>query len=139
MGHRRFLVERAAKLNPADRLANSTLSIRSQATRLALLDSSAMLIGMVFGDLAGVVCGMQGMSMSDMGVVPRLLVVAGFVVPGGFALMSCCMFVVFCRLVVVLDAFVFRPVFSFFSRQSLDTLARADRENLTRRPPRVRV
>jgi hypothetical protein len=40
------------------------------------------------------------------GVVSRLLVVAGFMMLGGFAVMLCRVLVVFCGLVVMLDGMV---------------------------------
>jgi hypothetical protein len=67
---------------------------------------AAMLVGMVFTRFAGVVCRMKPMPVSDMRVVRRFLVIPGFIVLGSFAMMSCCMFVVFRRLDVVLCAFM---------------------------------
>src|ERR1017187_9380682 len=63
---------------------------------LFLFNLAAMLVGMV-GALEPVPVG-------DMGMVRRFLVVAGFMVHGSFAMMSCRVFVVFCCLVVVLCA-----------------------------------
>ena len=65
-----------------------------------------MLVGMVFGRFAGVMCRMKRVPLSDMRVVRRFLVIAGFMVRGSFAMMSSCLFVVFCRLFVVLGTFV---------------------------------
>ncbi|MGO9262624.1 MAG: hypothetical protein ACLQU1_41035 [Bryobacteraceae bacterium] len=65
-----------------------------------------MLVGMVFSRLSGVVCRLKPMPVSDMRVVRRCLVIARFMVLGSFAMMSCRMFVVFSRLVVVLCAFM---------------------------------
>jgi hypothetical protein len=75
-------------------------------TRLALVDVAPMLVGMVFGRFAGVVRRMKTVPVSDMRVVPCLLVIAGFMVTSGFAMVSRCVFVVFCRLFVVVGAFV---------------------------------
>ena len=50
--------------------------------------------------------GMAGMPVGAMGVVRRLLVIAGLMVPGGFAVVLCCLLVVFGGLVMVLDACV---------------------------------
>jgi hypothetical protein len=65
-----------------------------------------MLVGMVFGRFAGVVRCMKTVPVSDMRVVRRLLAIAGFMVTSGFAMVSRCVFVVFCRLVVVVGAFM---------------------------------
>ena len=67
-----------------------------------------MLVGMVFGRLGGVMGRMKPVPLSDMGVVRRFLMVAGVMVLGSFEMMSCCVFVVFCRHLVVLGTFVFR-------------------------------
>jgi hypothetical protein len=65
-----------------------------------------MLVGMVFGCFLGLVRRMKSVPVSDMRVVRRLLVIAGFMVTSGFTMVSRCVFVVFCRLVVVAGAFV---------------------------------
>jgi len=65
-----------------------------------------MLVGMVFGRFAGVVRRMKTVPVSDMRVVRPLLMIAGFMVTCGFAMVSRCVFVVFCRLFVVVGAFV---------------------------------
>jgi hypothetical protein len=63
-----------------------------------------MFVGMVLRGFRGVMRRMEPMAVSDMGVVRRLLVIAGFMVFGSFAMMNCCVFVVFCRLLVMLGA-----------------------------------
>jgi hypothetical protein len=63
-----------------------------------------MLVGMVLGRFTGMVGRMEPVPVSDMGVVRGFLVIAGFMVFGSFAMMSCRVFVVFCRLLVVLCA-----------------------------------
>jgi len=68
----------------------------------ALVDGAAMLVGMLFSRFTGVVRRVESVPMSDVGVVRRFLMIAGFMVFGSFAMMSCCVFVVFCRLRVVL-------------------------------------
>jgi hypothetical protein len=50
--------------------------------------------------------GVAGMSVGAMGVVRRLLVIAGLMVPGGFAVVLRCLLVVLGGLVMVLDACV---------------------------------
>ena len=50
--------------------------------------------------------GMAGMPVGAMGVVRRLLVIAGLMVPGGFAVMPGGVFVVLGSLVMVLDTCV---------------------------------
>ena len=65
-----------------------------------------MLVGMVFGRFAGVMCRMKRVPLSDMRVVRRFLVIAGFMVGCAFAMMGGCLFVVFCCLLVVLGTFV---------------------------------
>ena len=71
---------------------------------LFLFNLAAMLVGMVLSRFTGVVGRLEPVPVGDMGVVRRFLVVAGFMVYGSFAMMSCRVFVVFCRLVVVLCA-----------------------------------
>jgi hypothetical protein len=70
-----------------------------------------MLVGMVLRGFRGVMRRMESVAGSDMGVVRRLLVIAGFMVLGSFAMMSCRVFVVFCRLLVVLGAGMFTHTF----------------------------
>jgi hypothetical protein len=82
------------------------LGYLSNQNRLALFDAAPMLVGMVFGRFACMVRRMQAVSVSDMRVVRRLLVIPGFMVSSGFAMVSRCVFVVFCCLVVVVGAFV---------------------------------
>ena len=50
--------------------------------------------------------GVAGMPVGAMGVVRCLLVIAGLMVPGGFAVVLRCLLVVFGGLVMVLDACV---------------------------------
>ncbi len=69
---------------------------------LILRDVATVLIGMVFSRFTGVVGRMEPMPMSNMGVVRSLFVITGFMVLGSFTMMSCRVFVVFCRFVVVL-------------------------------------
>ena len=71
---------------------------------LFLFNLAAMLVGMVLSRFTGVVGRLEPVPVGDMGMVRRFLVVAGFMVHGSFAMMSCRVFVVFCCLVVVLCA-----------------------------------
>lgn len=59
---------------------------------------------MVFSRFTSVVDRMEPMPVSDMGVVRSFLVIAGFMVPGSFAMMCCRVFVLFCSPVVVFCA-----------------------------------
>jgi hypothetical protein len=63
---------------------------------------AAMRVGMVLGGFAGVMCRMKSMPLRDMRMVRRDLVIARFMMFGSFAMMRGCVFVVFCRLLVVL-------------------------------------
>jgi hypothetical protein len=65
-----------------------------------------MLVGMVLGGFRGMVRRVEPMPMGHMSVVRRFLMIASFVMPGGFAMMICCVlvvlrgfFVVFCACV----------------------------------------
>jgi hypothetical protein len=71
-----------------------------------LVDGTAVLVGMLFGRFAGVMCRVKPVPVSDMRVVRRLLGIAGFLVLGSFEMMSRCQFVAFCRFLVVFSAFV---------------------------------
>jgi hypothetical protein len=51
-----------------------------------------------------------GMAVGGVRVMRRLLVIAGLVVLGGFAMMLCCMLMVLGRLVVVLHALMFAHI-----------------------------
>jgi hypothetical protein len=61
---------------------------------------------MVFGRLAGVMCRIKPVPVCDVRVVRRFLVIAGFMVLGSLAMMSRCLFVMFCCLLVMLGTFV---------------------------------
>jgi hypothetical protein len=54
--------------------------------------------------------GVAGMAMGGVRVMRRLLVIAGLVMLGGFAMMLCCMLMVLGRLVVMLHALMFAHV-----------------------------
>ena len=54
--------------------------------------------------------GVAGMAVGGVRVMRRLLVIAGLVMLGGFAMMLCCMLMVLGRLVVMLDALMFAHV-----------------------------
>ena len=66
----------------------------------------AVVLGVMPAGLGMVMLGMAGMAMGTVGVVRRLLVVAGFVVLGRFAVMMRCVLVMVCCLVVMLNACV---------------------------------
>ena len=51
-----------------------------------------------------------GMAVGGVRVVRRLLVIAGLVMLGGFAMMLCCMLMVLGRLVVMLHALMFAHI-----------------------------
>jgi hypothetical protein len=73
-----------------------------------------MLVSMVLSRFTGVMGRMEPVPVSDMGVVRRFLVIAGFMELGRFAMMSCRVFVVFCRLVVVFCACIHTHASPFF-------------------------
>jgi hypothetical protein len=54
--------------------------------------------------------GVAGVTVGGVRVMRRLLVIAGLVVLGGFAMMLCCMLMVLGRLVVVLHALMFAHI-----------------------------
>ena len=56
--------------------------------------------------------GVAGMPVGGMGVVRRLLVIAGLMMLGGFTMVLGCVLVMFGSLVMVLDACVVAHVFS---------------------------
>lgn len=64
------------------------------------------MLGVVTAGFGVMLFGMAGMAVGGVGVVRGLLVIAGFVMFGGFAVMLRCMLVVFGGLVMVLDACV---------------------------------
>lgn len=54
--------------------------------------------------------GVAGVTVGGVRVVRRLLVIAGLVMLGGFAMMLCCMLMVLGRLVVMLHALMFAHI-----------------------------
>ena len=62
------------------------------------------MLGVVTARLDVVMFGMAGMAVGGVGVMRGLLVIAGFVVLGGFAMMLGGVFVMLGGLVMVLDA-----------------------------------
>ncbi len=68
------------------------------------------MLGVVTARLGVVLFGVAGVAMGGVGVMRRLLVVAGFVMPGGFAMMLGSVLVMFGSLVVVFDVGVFAHV-----------------------------
>ena len=67
------------------------------------------MLGVVTARLDMMMFGVAGMAVGGVGVMGRLLVIAGFVVLGGFAVMLGGVFVVFGGLVMMLDAHVSLP------------------------------
>jgi hypothetical protein len=67
----------------------------------------AVVSGVMTARLDVVIFGVAGMAVRGVGVVRRLLVIAGFVMFGGFAVMLGGMLVVLGGLVVMLDVGVF--------------------------------
>jgi hypothetical protein len=70
----------------------------------------AVMGGVVAARFDVVVFGVAGVAMRGMGVVRRLFVIAGFVMPGSFTMMLRSMFVMLGCLVVMLDVGVFAHV-----------------------------
>lgn len=66
----------------------------------------AVVLGVMPARLGVVVLGMAGMAMGAVGVMRRLVVVAGFVVLGGFAVMTRRVLVMLSCLVMMLNACV---------------------------------
>jgi hypothetical protein len=71
-----------------------------------------MKLGVMPARLVMMMLGMAGMAMGAVGMMRRLLVIAGFMMFGGFAVMLRGMLVVLGSLVMVLYAFVVAHVFS---------------------------
>ena len=70
----------------------------------------AVLRGVMPARLDVMMLGVAGMAVGGVRVVRRLLVIAGLVMLGGFAMMLCCMLMVLGRLVVMLHALMFAHV-----------------------------
>jgi hypothetical protein len=86
-----------------------------------------MKLGVMPARLVMMMLGMAGMAMGAMGVMRRLLVIAGFVMFGGFAVMLRGMLMVLGSLVMVLYAFVVAHVFlSRFELQQAAIVYAAD-------------
>jgi hypothetical protein len=71
-----------------------------------------MMGGVVAARLGVVMFGVAGMTMRGMGVVRRLFMIAGLVMPGGLAVMLGGMLVMLGGLVMMLDVGVFLGVFA---------------------------
>ena len=69
----------------------------------------AVMLGVVTARLDMMMFGVAGMAVRGVGVMGRLLVIAGFVVLGGFTVMLGGVFVVFGGLLMMLDAHVRSP------------------------------
>ena len=70
------------------------------------------MLGVMTAGLDMMMFGMAGMAVGAVGVVRRLLVIAGFMMLGGFAMMLCGVLVMFGSLVMMVDACVVTHVFS---------------------------
>jgi hypothetical protein len=64
----------------------------------------AVLLGVMTARLYMMMLGVAGMAVGGVRMMRRLLVIAGLVMLGGFAMMLCCMLMVLGRLVVMLHA-----------------------------------
>jgi hypothetical protein len=80
----------------------STLTILSATKYLVL----TVMLGVMTAGFGVMLFGMAGMAVSGVGVMPRLLVIAGFMMLGSFAMMLCRVLVMFGSLVMVIDACV---------------------------------
>jgi hypothetical protein len=72
----------------------------------------AVMLGVMTAGLDMMMFGMAGMTVGAVGVVRRLLVIAGLMMLGGFTMVLGCVLVMFGGLVMVLDACVVAHVFS---------------------------
>jgi hypothetical protein len=72
----------------------------------------AVMLGVMAACLDVMMFGMAGMTVGAVGVVRRLLVIAGLMMLGGFTMVLGCVLVMFGSLVMVLDACVVAHVFS---------------------------
>ena len=70
----------------------------------------AVLRGVMPARLDVMMLGVAGMAVGGVRVMRRLLVIAGLVMLGGFAMMLCCMLMVLGRLVVMLHALMLAHV-----------------------------
>jgi hypothetical protein len=61
-----------------------------------------VIVGVDFGGFGGVVCGVMKMAVGDLGVMSGEMMIAVFVVARGFAMMTCCVVVVFGCFVMML-------------------------------------
>jgi hypothetical protein len=72
-----------------------------------------VVLGVLFAGFFGVMRGMVEMTLSDVGVVPGLLVIAPFMVLGCGQVVFLCVFMMFRRLAMVLDGFLGHGISSF--------------------------
>jgi hypothetical protein len=72
----------------------------------------AVMLGVMAACRDMMVFGMAGMTVRAVGVVRRLLVIAGLMMLGGFTMMFGCVLVMFGSLVMMVDARVVAHVFS---------------------------
>jgi hypothetical protein len=70
----------------------------------------AVLRGVMPARLDVMMLGVAGMAVGGVRVMRRLLVIAGLVMLGGFAMMLCCMLMVLGRLVVMLHTLMFAHI-----------------------------
>ena len=81
----------------------------------------AVLLGVMTARLDMMMFGMAGMTVGGVGMVRRLLVIAGLMMPGGFTMVLRRVLVMFGSLVMVLDACVVAHVCSLPVRQCENT------------------
>ena len=72
----------------------------------------AVMLGVMAAGLGMMFLGVAGAPVGAVGMVRRLLVIAGFMMLGGFAMMLCGVLVMFGSLVMMVDACVVAHVFS---------------------------
>ena len=72
----------------------------------------AVMLGVMTACLDVMMFGMAGMTVGAVGVVRRLLVIAGLMMLGGFTMVLGCVLVMFGGLVMMVDACVVAHVFS---------------------------
>jgi hypothetical protein len=72
----------------------------------------AVMLGVMAACLDMMMFGMAGMTVGAVGVMRRLVVIAGLMMLGGFAMVLGCVLVMFGSLVMMVDACVVAHVFS---------------------------
>jgi hypothetical protein len=96
-------------------LGQGTAKRDSTLTRWLMLARSlvlAVMLGVMAACLDMMMFGMAGMTVGAVGVVRRLVVIAGLMMLGGFTMVLGCVLVMFGSLVMMVDACVVAHVFS---------------------------